>query len=54
MLIPYSTMTSYERSPEQLVGWGWAKAGIATEKGFGNLMYLYNVAYRMHEARSRK
>ena len=50
ILTPYSTMTSYERSPEQLVGRGWAKAEIAAEKGFGNLMYLFNEAYSMYGA----
>ena len=47
-------MASYERSLEQLVGWGWAKAEIAAEKGFGNLVYLYNEAYRMHEAEEQE
>ena len=47
-------MTSHERRPEQLVGRGWAKAGIAAEKDFGDLIYLYNKAYRMHEAEEQE
>ena len=47
-------MASYKRSPEQLVGWGWAKAEIAAEKGLSNLVYLYSEAYRMHEAEEQE